>query len=162
MGLFAPEVGHPRAGLRVPQRLFSPTYGPGTITNEHRPHQTIVPLAQRLGIRIDDTHEIGDEAATIGAVLGGGKEPVLIAWEHRHIPNLAHAIPLVRGTRIPAAWPPQRFDVVWKFELDPATKRYRFSQQPELLLAGDKPTGIALHNRRAHRTPSAAGTDRGL
>jgi hypothetical protein len=40
---------------------------------------------------------------------------------------------------VPEEWPDERFDLVWVFDLDPTSQDYRFSQQPQLLLSGDKP-----------------------
>ena len=66
---------------------------------------------------------------------------VLIAWEHEFIPAIAN---LIGGntTTVPQAWPAARFDVVWTFDLDPATTKYSFNQHPQLLLQGDLPTPL--------------------
>jgi hypothetical protein len=49
---------------------------------------------------------------------------------------VANAI-LGDNTTAPQEWPQHRFDVTWVFELDGSTGAYRFSQQPQSLLAGD-------------------------
>lgn len=66
---------------------------------------------------------------------------VLVSWAHGEIPAIAQGLPLSRKTAatVPAEWPDARFDLVWVFDLDPASREYRFSQQPQLLLSGDKP-----------------------
>ncbi len=43
----------------------------------------------------------------------------------------------------PQQWRDDRFDLVWVFDLDPSG-RYRFSQVPQLLLAGDRPDVIPV------------------
>jgi hypothetical protein len=50
----------------------------------------------------------------------------------------------VSGTQIPAAWPGDRFDVLWSFTLQPGASpaEYVFSQIPQQLLAGDAATII--------------------
>ena len=67
---------------------------------------------------------------------------MLICWEHTHIPALASALPLVRGTDLPAEWPADRFDVIWTFTLG-TDEEYSFGQVPQLLLSGDVSTVIA-------------------
>jgi len=66
---------------------------------------------------------------------------VLICWDHAHIPALASALPLARGTVIPKAWPDDRYDVIWTFTLA-AADEYSFGQVPQLLLSGDTDTVI--------------------
>ena len=55
---------------------------------------------------------------------------------HAHIPALATALPLVRGTVIPQTWPDDRYDVIWAFTLA-TDHEYSFGQVPQLLLSGD-------------------------
>ena len=61
---------------------------------------------------------------------------VLIAWEHKRIPRIANAI-LGDATTAPQEWPEERFDLIWMFDLDPPSGRYRFLQRPQLVLGGD-------------------------
>jgi len=59
---------------------------------------------------------------------------VLIAWEHKVLPSLIGHVP--GAPAVPAAWPDERFDMVWILER--AEGRWSFSQRPQLLLAGDR------------------------
>src|ERR1700738_1338918 len=45
-------------------------------------------------------------------------------------------------TRIPAAWPGDRFDLIWSFTLQPgaSSTTYAFSQIPQQVLSGDSAT----------------------
>lgn len=61
--------------------------------------------------------------------------PVLIAWEHEDIPLIPNL--LLGNDTTPQTWPSDRFDVVWIFDLNPATGIYAFSQVPQLPLQGD-------------------------
>jgi len=140
--LFDPTHGPLRAGLRVPRRLISPWYGHPGKTAEHRTHQTIRGLSDRLGVEITADFTKGQEPHLAAAVLNSGPGAVLICWEHTHIPALASALPLVSGTVIPKSWPQDRYDVIWTFTLTPEGT-YAFGQVPQLLLAGDADTGIA-------------------
>ena len=60
----------------------------------------------------------GQEAALATAVVADNTGVVLICWEHQHIPAIAAALPTVSGTQIPAAWPGNRFDLLWSFSLE--------------------------------------------
>jgi hypothetical protein len=50
--LFDPSQGPLRAGLQIPRTLVSPSYGDSGKTAQHRTHQTIKGIAERLGIAI--------------------------------------------------------------------------------------------------------------
>jgi hypothetical protein len=140
--LFDPKRGPLRAGLRVPQMLISPSYGHASKTAEHRTHQTIRGLSDRLGVEITANFAKGQEPQLATAVLNSGPGAVLICWEHSHIPALATALPLLSSTVIPRPWPDDRYDMIWTFTLT-ADATYAFSQVPQLLLSGDADTVIA-------------------
>lgn len=65
------------------------------------------------------------------------KGPVLIAWQHDSIYEIAKAIP--GGSVAPNQWPEDRFDIVFVFTLRSPASGYRFGQVPQCLLAGDSP-----------------------
>jgi hypothetical protein len=112
-------------------------------TKGKRAQQTVAPLAEKLGpaATIDFTFDKGDEVAMIAAaMLCPGV--VLICWVHENIPRIVREIPTDLATPVPAVWPDDaqgngRFDLVWAFEYDRAASTYRFSQVPQMLLAGD-------------------------
>jgi hypothetical protein len=140
--LFDPSSGPLRTGLRVPGMLIAPSYGHAIKTAEHRTHQTIRGVSDRLGVEIATEFAKGQEPELAAALLNSGPGIVLVCWEHSHIPVLASALPLVGGTVIPKMWPHKRYDVIWAFTLaDDA--RYAFDQVPQLLLSGDTDTVIA-------------------
>jgi len=137
--LFAPERGPLQdAELSKPRAIFasqtSPTKG------SRRPLETITLLATRLGITPTTLHKdkLEDLAEQAQAAEGG----VLICWQHEDIPAIAHLIPSDEAS-IPPKWPGDRYDVVWVFDLDPASNTYRFSQVPQCLLADDSQEPIA-------------------
>jgi hypothetical protein len=140
--LFAPALGAPQAGLHTPATLLSPDYGIRTRRRDTGPYQTIQGLSGRLGVPIDSAFAEGQESALASAVVANYTGVVLICWEHRHIPAIAAALPTVSGTQIPAAWPGDRFDVIWSFTLQAgaASPEYVFSQIPQQLLGGDAAT----------------------
>jgi hypothetical protein len=142
--LFAPALGPLQAGLRTPATLLSPDYGKPDKTQGHRTYETIQGLSGRLNVPINSPFAEGQESALASAVVADYSGVVLICWEHQHIPAIAAALPTVSGTQIPAAWPGDRFDVIWSFTLQPGASptEYVFSQIPQQLLAGDTATII--------------------
>ncbi len=144
--LFAPAMGTPQAGLQTPMTLFSPDYGKPDKTQAHRTYQTIQGLSGRLNVPINTPYPEGQEPALAAAVVGDYAGVVLICWEHQHIPAIAAALPTVSGTQIPAAWPGDRFDLIWSFSLDAgaSSTAYVFSQIPQQVLSGDSNTVAPL------------------
>lgn len=143
--LFAPALGVPRAGLRVPTALLSPSYGDPASTFTHRTYQTIQGLSARLNLPIASDFIEGQEPQLAASVVSTYPGVALICWEHRHIPALASSLPTIRGTVIPQKWDGARFDVIWTFTLVPgsAPAQYTFGQVPQQLLSGDAGTVIA-------------------
>lgn len=140
--LFAPATGPLQAGLRTPMTLFSPDYGKPDKTQRHRTYETIQGLSGRLNIPINSPFAEGQESALANALVTSDTGVVLVCWEHQHIPAIATALPTVPGTQIPAAWPGDRFDLIWSFTLQTGTgtPAYQFTQIPQQLLAGDAAT----------------------
>jgi hypothetical protein len=134
--LFDPSQGPLRAGLQVPRMLISPSYGDSGKAAQHRTHQTIKGISDRLGIEIAADFAKGHEPHLAAALTKSGPGAVLICWDHTHIPALAFALPLVYGTVIPKTWPDDRYDVIWTFTLV-TDDEYSFAQVPQLLLSGD-------------------------
>lgn len=128
-------------GLHVPRMLISPSYGHASKNADHRTHQTIRGLSDRIGVEITCQFPKGQEPELAAALLASGPGAVLICWEHHHIPDLAAALPLASGTVIPKTWPDDRYDVIWAFTLEPDAS-YAFAQLPQLLLSGDTNTVI--------------------
>jgi hypothetical protein len=144
--LFAPATGPPPAGLLRPATLFSPDYGKPDKTQEHRTYETILSLSGRLNTPINNPFAEGQESELASALIADYTGVVLICWEHQHIPAIANALPTVAGTQIPAAWPGDRFDVIWSFSLQAGASStdYVFSQIPQQVLPGDADTVIQV------------------
>jgi broad specificity phosphatase PhoE len=119
---------------RSPDVIFAA--GIGDDSPSHRPKQTVIPLAEWLRIKIDEVHPKNDIKPLMTDVLGrSGK--VLVSWEHTLIPKLIKQIP--NSPAVPD-WPKERFDIVWV--LDHIGETWKFSQIPQMLLAGDSKTLI--------------------
>jgi hypothetical protein len=139
--LFAPSDGPLQSpALARAQYLFAA--GDQSGGKSKRPLETLSALAQKLAIEIDATNTTGQEAQLAARAMESGGV-VLISWEHKHIPLIANAI--LGNTTAPQSWPDNRFDIVWVFDLDAGSGTYRFSQVPQLLLAGDVPSTIGTN-----------------
>jgi hypothetical protein len=134
--LFDPSLGPLRPGLRVPETLIAPHYGDKHKNVQHRTHQTISGISDRLGIAINTGFAKGQVPELAAVLTTYGPGAVLVCWDHAHIPALAAALPLTDGTVIPKTWPDDRFDVIWMFTRE-GGDAYDFSQVPQLLLSGD-------------------------
>jgi hypothetical protein len=142
--LFHPDSGPLRGGLRTPTVLVAPSWGHPGKTAAHRSYQTIQGLSEHLELPIRSEFAQGEEQQLAENLVGSQSGVVLICWEHKHIPVIASALPVVGGTVIPRKWPGHRYDVIWSFTRDqePGPVRYTFSQIPQRLLAGDTATVI--------------------
>lgn len=112
------------------------------VNKSRRPKLTLLPLAQRLGITVQDDLDSNDaEAAAVALAEASGT--VLVAWRQDTLPALAAALAARLGAdagAIPRVWPEDRFDAVWLFEqIDDA---WRFRQCLPQLLGGDPDTPI--------------------
>lgn len=135
--LFAPARGALQSPeLAIPQFLFA------SDDSSHRPKETLTPVAAKLNLKINQSFGKGQESALVAAAKAA-TGVVLIAWQHEDIPAIGNAI-TGNKTTVPQKWPGTRFDVVWIFDLDPASGEYDFTQVPQLLLAGDQDSVIPL------------------
>jgi len=130
--LFAPRDGSfVDPHLAQPKTIFASAIGKHS--GSLRPQHTVLALAKALGVELDLRFPKGDEADLAKAAVAA-TGPVLIAWEHEGIPDIANKI-FGNGTTCPQKWPGDRFDMVWV--LDKSGRNWSFAQVPQLLLAGD-------------------------
>lgn len=130
----------PPDGVSVHAALATPRFLFASHSSSSRPRQTVLPLAEKLGIAINMDYGKGDEDRLAQAATASDG-PVLISWQHEYMAAVANAILGDRHTA-PQDWSEDRFDVVWIFDLDQAARQYQFKQLPQLLLAGDKSSVI--------------------
>ena len=144
------ERAHERM-LSRPQYIFA-----AAPTGKHpstRPRDTVEPLADRLGLWVDERWSDADPVDQVAQHLRDLDAPVLVCWRHDDLPALGRAI-LARDD-IPTRWPADRFDVTWSFRLD--DQGWAFLQLPQLLLAGDRLDAIRSHGEPAVRLASPRG-----
>jgi hypothetical protein len=140
--LFAPDRGPLQSPLlSTPQALYAAS--PGSSGSEesksHRPEETITPLAKKIGLSIQEQFTKGQEAQVAEAAMAESGV-VLVCWQHKVLHLIANQI-LGNDTTAPQAWPGDRFDLVWVFDLQSGGS-YSFTQVPQMLLEGDSPDPI--------------------
>jgi broad specificity phosphatase PhoE len=126
--------------LATPRAIFASAVAPHS--KSARPHHTVLELATVLKLPVILDHPKGEEAALVTAA-SAADGPVLIAWEHEAIPDIANRI-LGNRTTCPQHWSGSRFDLVWVFDRQSATGGWSFAQVPQMLLSGDSAKPIPL------------------
>jgi hypothetical protein len=137
--LFAPNGTTLSSTLPSPGALVTPQYPqPG-----HRPYFTVSPLSDRLGVSIQSAYPVDtDPASFVKYLLTIDADVILTCWEHQHLVNIVQAVgtavPVTNAGDVPTAWPDDRFDVIWRFDLNNQTGEWSFSSMNQQLLAGDQ------------------------
>lgn len=140
---FAPNRGGTmNEGLVRPAYLFATcpdAQGADCSDQSRREEETLSGLSEKLKVDLNLGFGEGQEAEIARAAIACNG-PVLIAWDHNRIIELAKA--LAPEQSIPGKWPGDRFDMIFVFRLQP-DGTYKFLQVPQLLLAGDTDQPIA-------------------
>jgi hypothetical protein len=132
--LFAPANGHlQHPSLATPQFLYASK--PLLRKGSRRSLQTITPLGEKLAIKINSDFERSEFESMIEHAFSRNGV-VLICWQREYIPDIASLI-LGKKNAAPSDWPEDRYDLIWVFDLDRSSSKYRFQQVPQELLAGD-------------------------
>ena len=115
------------AGQERAQRLT--TYVPETFGNpgflfaaanskhSHRPHQTLKPLAEHLGLPINTDFADQDYGALAHTLQHEDRfegRLIVICWHHGNIPSLAHALNAAPG-EYPDPWKGSVFNLILEF-----------------------------------------------
>lgn len=139
VGLLAPSNGHfQHTLLAKPQFLFASK--PLRRKGSRRPVETLTPLAQKLRLRINSSHQRSDLEGMIAQVTSC-KGVVLVCWQREYIPAIASII-LGNKKIAPLIWPEDCFDMIWVFDLVRSSSKYTFKQVPQKLLGGDLKTPL--------------------
>jgi len=136
--LFAPNNTTLNSKLPSPGALVTPKYP----TQVHRPYLTLLPLSQRLSQTILSEYAVdADPTMIVSSLLAMEDDVVLVCWEHDHLVNIVGAIAstglVANQGDIPTSWPDDRFDVIWRFDLNEQTGKWTFISLDQQLLAGD-------------------------
>lgn len=103
-----------------------------------RPYETVIPLAERLGLTLNTAYGVGQEAQLVTTLLAQ-TGVVLVSWEHKKI---AQAIlPAIADGQtlfgMPTKWDGTRFDVVLRFDRSAPEAPWSFRQLFPCMLSGD-------------------------
>jgi broad specificity phosphatase PhoE len=142
-GAWAALFGTGRGGPDYPGPAVIYACDPGDDATDaqpsRRPWQTIVPLAERLGL-LPQIQWARDEEPQLAADVASLSGTVLICWEHRRIAEAL--LPALLGNQrvegAPSAWDKHRFDVVLRLDRPAPEAAWSFRQLFPLLLAGDQ------------------------
>jgi len=151
-----------KKGLPAPRRIYASAPGKAKVaptvkvgSSSKRPTLTVSPLAAKLKLSIIAKFAKGQEH-DLAAEVTGWKGTTLVSWQHEPIPEIAETI-LGSAKGVPARWPGNRYDVVWRFVRRGKGGRWKFDQVCQNLLFGDKPDPIPLkpkaHRKRARPQP---------
>ena len=109
-----------------------------------RPSDTLQPLAQALGLKVDESWSSEDPLPELAAQLRQLQGPVLVCWRHDTLPALANE--LLQRAEGPERWPQHCFDMVWVIEQELLSRT--LAQVPQRLLPGDS-THALRRSRKA-------------
>jgi hypothetical protein len=123
--------------LPTPQTVFASAVTADS--KSKRPQQTVAPLVERLQgkaprVRVSFDHRRRGGEDKLVADMLTRQGTVLICWQHEQIPLIAGLL-LGKDAGFPKEWRGDRYDLYWFFV--PSADGWRFSQMPQLLLAGD-------------------------
>jgi hypothetical protein len=133
VGLFDPPNGAVKVGLSTPTVIYAAD-GPSA---GERMKQTASLLATALKLTPVLSFDKGKESNLAKALkaLSFGTQ-ALVVWEHSKIPAISKGLGKV-FPKPPAAYPSDRFDVIWVYDLQPDGS-WKFSQVNEGILPTDK------------------------
>jgi hypothetical protein len=136
--LFAANNTTLTSTLPSPGALVAPKYAMPV----HRCPLTLLPLSQRLSKTILSEYPAdADPMMIVSSLLAMENEVVLVCWEHDHLVNIVGAMAstglVANQADIPTSWPDDRFDVIWRFDLNEQTGKWTFTSVDQQLLAGD-------------------------
>jgi hypothetical protein len=104
-----------------------------------RPSETVSPLADRLGLKINTTFALGQESDLATEVTSFSGGVILVCWEHKKI--VETLLPAIGKEQkipgIPTKWSSDRFDVVLRFDRLSPDAPWSFRQLFPKLLSAD-------------------------
>ena len=108
-----------------------------------RPFQTVIPVAERLSLRIVTDYAVGQELE-LASLVTSETGVVLIAWEHNAItktllPAIARDQP-IKG--LPVRWDGERYDLVMRFDRIAPDAPWSFRQLGPRLLSDDSDSAM--------------------
>jgi broad specificity phosphatase PhoE len=104
----------------IPKTFGKPAFLFASAASKHsrRPIETITPLAQNCGLKIDESFADQDYEALAHELLTNDQyesKLILLCWHHGNIPPLAHALNAPHGD-YPNPWDPTVFNLILNFK----------------------------------------------
>jgi hypothetical protein len=121
-----------RSHLVKPTRVIATA--PSHSYKSKREHDTALPTAERLGLKIEAI-EVPEDYASLVEDLQNSPNPSLVVWHHGTMPTFVRSFPLINAAQVPAKWPEDRFDLIWV--LVPVAEGYEWHEIEQDLLQGD-------------------------
>jgi hypothetical protein len=97
-----------RQKFGVPDFTYVPALTCGTLTDHARMFQTVTPFAIKHNLTINSAFDESDYKNIVADVLQK-TGTVLLVWEHKAIPHIAHHL----GVKEPLSWEDTDFDSIW-------------------------------------------------
>ena len=130
----APLSAYPN--IVTPKRVIATK--PTEKAKSHREIDTAGPTARRIAIDLEDSFEHGHEEHLAKSLLAADDD-ALIVWHHGALPELLSHFPVSNASAIPAAWPEDRYDLLWVLTKN-TDNTYTFTIVPQMVLPQDRTT----------------------
>ena len=121
----------------------NPDSADGAAKVSRRPYETVLSLAQRIGLgKPNVSFGKGQEKPLVSALLDLSGV-ALVAWEHKAIiSNILPRLPVSNGSDLPTHWSGKRFDVVLRFDRAAGASQFLFTELFPCLMPGDSTTPL--------------------
>jgi hypothetical protein len=138
MEMFAPSLPGAAPALPRPDVIFASRRTAtenGIGSKSRRTVQTVQPLADKLGLAVDQRFTEGEETELVAALLAS-PGTILVSWQHEKLPLIARQIG--SGGPTPAVWPDGRYNPILCFRREGGGEAgWSYEQLVPLMLAGD-------------------------
>jgi hypothetical protein len=133
-GLFGllPQPQYP--GVPTPSRIYATE--PSHDAHSTREFDTAHPTASKLNVKVNSSFKHGQENLLANELLSENS-PALVVWHHGSIPDLMKHMDIGNAHEVPAAWPEDRFDLLWVLSRSNSSEPFTWSAVNQGLLEGD-------------------------
>lgn len=128
----SPIGSHPH--LVRPERILATA--PSHDARSRREMDTATPLGRRVSVAVEGVHGHGGEEGARQDILGQSRN-TFVVWHHGSLAHFVRGFPIRNLGDVPAAWPDDRFDMIWVLRREPLESAYTFTSVDQRLLSGD-------------------------
>lgn len=120
------EAGVARAehlATYIPQAFGKPDYIIATAHSKHsnRPRETVTPLADALGLKVQHDYENDDFEDLVGEIFSNPEykgKTLVVCWHHGKLPAIAALLGAPQGS-YPDPWPEDAYNIILDLRYDP-------------------------------------------